>query len=45
MLMVYLPKEKPLSQADAYTPVPPNATPPTPPSPFNVALAENIARL
>jgi len=45
MLMVYLPKEKPLSQADAYTPVPPNPTPPTPPSPFNVALAENIARL
>src|SRR5882724_11821575 len=45
MLMVYLPKEKLLSQADAYTPVPPNATPPTPPSPFNVALAENIARL
>ncbi len=45
MLMVYLPKEKLLSQADAYTPVPPNATPPTPPSPYNVALADNIARL
>jgi glyoxylase-like metal-dependent hydrolase (beta-lactamase superfamily II) len=45
MLMVYLPKEKLLSQADAYTPVPPNATPPTPPSPFSVALADNIARL
>jgi len=42
MLMVYLPKEKLLSQADAYTPVPPNATPP---SPYNVALADNIARL
>ena len=45
MLMVYLPKEKLLSQADAYTPVAPNATPPTPPSPYNVALADNIARL
>jgi len=45
LLMVYLPKEKLLSQADAYTPAPPNVTPPMPPSPFNVALAENIARL
>jgi glyoxylase-like metal-dependent hydrolase (beta-lactamase superfamily II) len=45
MLMVYLPKEKLLSQADAFTPLPPNTTPPTPPSPFNIALAENIARL
>jgi glyoxylase-like metal-dependent hydrolase (beta-lactamase superfamily II) len=45
LLMVYLPKEKLLSQADAYTPVPPNATPPMPPSPFNFALADNITRL
>ena len=45
MLMVYLPKEKLLSQADAYTPAPPNATPPMPPSPFNLALVDNIARL
>jgi len=45
LLMVYLPKEKLLSQADAYTPLPPNTTPPTPPSPYNVALADNIARL
>jgi glyoxylase-like metal-dependent hydrolase (beta-lactamase superfamily II) len=45
MLMVYLPKEKLLSQADAYTPSPPNAQPPMPPSPYNVALAENITRL
>src|SRR5712692_7905901 len=45
MLMVYLPKEKLLSQADAYTPVAPNVTPPTPPSPYNVALADNITRL
>jgi hypothetical protein len=45
LLMVYLPKEKLLSQADAYTPGPPNATPPMPPSPFSIALADNIARL
>ena len=45
MLMVYLPKEKLLSQADAYSPVAPNATPPTPPSPYNVAFADNITRL
>ena len=45
MLMVYLPKEKLLSQADAYTPAPPNTAPPMPPSPFNVALADNIVRL
>jgi glyoxylase-like metal-dependent hydrolase (beta-lactamase superfamily II) len=45
LLMVYLPKEKLLSQADAYTPGPPSAAPPMPPSPFNFALADNIARL
>lgn len=45
LLMVYLPKEKLLSQADAYSPLPPNATPPTPPSPYTVALADNITRL
>jgi glyoxylase-like metal-dependent hydrolase (beta-lactamase superfamily II) len=42
MLMVYLPKEKFLIQADAYTPPAPNASPMSPPSPFNVSLAENI---
>ena len=42
MLMVYLPKEKFLIQADAYTPPAPNAAPMTPPSPFNVSLADNI---
>jgi glyoxylase-like metal-dependent hydrolase (beta-lactamase superfamily II) len=42
MLMVYLPKEKFLIQADAYTPPAPNAAPMSPPSPFNVSLAENI---
>jgi len=45
LLMVYLPKERLLSEADAYTPLPPNATPPTPPSPFTVNLVDNITRL
>ena len=45
MLMVYLPKERLLIQADAYTPAPANAPLPTPPHPFNVNLADNIARL
>jgi hypothetical protein len=45
MLMVYLPKEQLLIHADAYTPLPPNTPPPSPPSPFSVALADNIARL
>jgi glyoxylase-like metal-dependent hydrolase (beta-lactamase superfamily II) len=42
MLMVYLPKEKLLIEADAYTPPPPNAQPLNPPSIFNVSLVENI---
>jgi glyoxylase-like metal-dependent hydrolase (beta-lactamase superfamily II) len=45
MLMVYLPKEKLLIEADAYTPGPPNTPPPSPPSPFNVALVDNIQKL
>jgi hypothetical protein len=45
MLMVYLPKERLLIQADAFTPGPANAPPPTPPHPFTVNLADNIARL
>jgi glyoxylase-like metal-dependent hydrolase (beta-lactamase superfamily II) len=45
MLMVYLPAEKLLSQADAFTPGPPNAPPPTAVSPSGVNLAENIKRL
>ena len=45
MLMVHLPKERLLIQADAFTPGPANAPPPTPPHPFNVNLADNIARL
>lgn len=45
MLMVYLPKEKFLIQADAYTPAAPNAPPPAAINPFSVNLAENISRL
>ena len=45
LLMVYLPKEKLLIEGDAYTPVAADATPPMPPSPFTVNLADNITRL
>jgi glyoxylase-like metal-dependent hydrolase (beta-lactamase superfamily II) len=45
MLMVYLPKERLLIQADAFTPGPPDAPPPSPASPVNVNLADNITRL
>src|SRR5262245_11038920 len=45
MLMVYLPKEKLLIQADVFTPAPPNAPPPATPNPNSVNLADNIARL
>ena len=45
MSMVYLPKEKLLSQADAFTPAAPNAKYPTPPNPFTENLADNITRL
>ena len=44
MLMVYLPKEKFLIEADAYTPPAPNTAPLSPPSPFNVSLAENVTK-
>ncbi len=43
--MVYLPKEKLLIEADAYTPGPPNAPPPAAPNANNVNLIENIERL
>jgi hypothetical protein len=46
MLMVYLPKEKILLQADAYNPAAqPNAQPPANPSPYTLALLANIERL
>jgi glyoxylase-like metal-dependent hydrolase (beta-lactamase superfamily II) len=45
-LMVYLPKEKILLQADAYNPPaqPPTATPAVI-SPYNISLVDNVARL
>ena len=44
-LMVYLPKEKLLIEADEYTPSPPNTPPPAQPNPNNVNLIKNIERL
>ena len=44
-LMVYLPKEKLLIEADAYTPLPPNTPPPALANANNVNLAQNIERL
>ena len=46
LLMVYLPKEKILVEADAYNPAAqPNAPVPATPSPYNTALVANIERL
>ena len=42
MLLVYLPKEKVLLEADGYNPQPATATPPNPPSPYTVSLLDNI---
>ena len=42
MLVVYLPKEKVLLEADGYNPQPATATPPNPPSPYTVSLVDNI---
>jgi glyoxylase-like metal-dependent hydrolase (beta-lactamase superfamily II) len=44
LLMVYLPKEKFLIQADAFAPRPPEAKP-LPSSPYTINLLENIQRL
>ncbi len=44
-LMVYLPKEKLLIEADAFTPSPPNTPPPAQPNPNHVNLIENLERL
>ncbi|MEO8134701.1 MAG: MBL fold metallo-hydrolase [Betaproteobacteria bacterium] len=44
-LMVYLPTEKLLIEADAFTPPPPNAPSAATPNPLNVNLIENIERL
>jgi len=45
LLMVYLPAERLLIQADAFTPGPPNAPPPAIINPLSVNLADNITRL
>jgi glyoxylase-like metal-dependent hydrolase (beta-lactamase superfamily II) len=45
MLMVYLPAERLLIQADAFTPGPPNAPVPAIINPLSVQLADSIARL
>jgi glyoxylase-like metal-dependent hydrolase (beta-lactamase superfamily II) len=44
-VLAYLPAEKLLIEADAYTPLPPNAPPPSPPNPNHLNLIENIERL
>ena len=41
-MMVYLPKERLLIEADAYTPIPPNAKPPATPNANNVNLVVNL---
>jgi glyoxylase-like metal-dependent hydrolase (beta-lactamase superfamily II) len=45
LIMAYLPKEKLLIEADAYTPAAPNAAPPATPNPTHVNLYDNIERL
>jgi len=44
-MMVYLPQEKLLIEADAYTPGPPNAAPPAVPNELSLNLVQNIERL
>lgn len=44
-MMVYLPNEKILVQADAYTPGPPNTAPPARPNDLHVNLVQNLERL
>jgi glyoxylase-like metal-dependent hydrolase (beta-lactamase superfamily II) len=45
MLIAYFPKEKVLFEADAYNPQPLGTPPPSPPSPNNLSLLDNIERL
>jgi glyoxylase-like metal-dependent hydrolase (beta-lactamase superfamily II) len=45
LIMAYLPKEKFLVEADAYTPVAPNAPQPAQPNPFSVQLNDSIDQL
>jgi len=44
-LMVYLPKEKLLIEADSFTPLPPNAPAPVPANPLHVNLVDNLGQL
>jgi glyoxylase-like metal-dependent hydrolase (beta-lactamase superfamily II) len=44
-LMVYMPKEKILIEADVFTPGPPGSKPPATPNGNNVALLTNVERL
>ncbi|MEO8122258.1 MAG: hypothetical protein ABI606_23415, partial [Rhodoferax sp.] len=44
-MMVYLPRDKLLIEADAYSPGPPNAPPPAMPNELNLNLVQNIERL
>jgi hypothetical protein len=43
--LVYLPNEKILVEADAYTPTAANVPPPTKPNPYSVNLCQNIYKL
>ena len=45
IVMAYLPKDKLLVEVDVYTPLAPNATPPSTPNAASVNLYENIQRL
>lgn len=45
LIMVYLPQEKLLIQADAFSPKPPNSPPPAQDDPFAINLVDNIERL
>ena len=44
-LMVYLPQERILIEADAFTPAAPNTPPPATPNPNHLSLIANIERL
>ncbi len=44
-MMVYLPREKILIEADAFTPGPPNTPPPARPNDQNLNLVQNMERL
>ena len=41
-LMVFLPKERLLIEADSFTPPPPNTAPPAQPNPLHANLVDNL---